>query len=115
MGKRKKAKKRQWPNLYSRTHRSGQVSYVVDLGLIKGKRERHSFQTKDSAAIFAEQKRTQRLNEGLAGLTLSSDIRHDAARASAILQPHGISLLEAANYFVKHVLAYKNAPPLADI
>jgi integrase len=115
MGKRKKAKRRQWPNVYSRTHRSGQVSYVVDLGLINGKRERHSFQTKDSATVFAEQKRTQRLNEGLTGVSLSPDVRHDAAKASAILQPHGISLLEAANYYVKHVLAYKDAPRLTDI
>ena len=32
-----KTNKRLWPNVYSRTHRSGQVGYMVDLGLINGK------------------------------------------------------------------------------
>ncbi|HEY0457474.1 MAG TPA: phage integrase SAM-like domain-containing protein, partial [Verrucomicrobiae bacterium] len=113
--KRKKANKRHWPNVYTRIHRSGQVSYVVDLGLVNDKRERHSFKTKGQAETFAEQKQTQRRNEGLAGLALSSDIRNDAAKAAAILSPHGISLLDAANYYTKHVLAYKNAPKLSDI
>jgi hypothetical protein len=31
-------------------------------------------------------------------LALSSDIRQDAAKAAAILAPHGVSLLQAAQY-----------------
>ena len=88
---------------------------MVDLGLINGKRERHSFQTKADAETFAEVKRTERINEGTAALGLSQEIRQDAAKAAAVLSPYGVSLLEAARYYAKHVLAYKTAPPLADI
>ena len=87
------------------------MSYVADLGLIDGKRERHSF-TKGDADTFAEQKRTQRLNEGLAGLALPQEVRNDVAEAAVILSPHGVSLLEPANYYATHVLAYKTAPEL---
>jgi len=30
-------RKRSWPNVYKRKHRSGQVGYVVDLGLVNNK------------------------------------------------------------------------------
>ena len=66
-----KSKKRQWPNVYSRTHSGGQASYVVDLGLVNGKRERHAFKDKVSADTFAEQKKVERQNEGTAALGLS--------------------------------------------
>lgn len=37
--------------MYGRTQRSGQVSYVVDLGLVNGKRERNSFKTKGEPCV----------------------------------------------------------------
>ena len=55
-------------NVYTRTHRSLEVSCVVDLGLINGKRERHAFKTKAEADTFAEQKRIEHQNEGMAAL-----------------------------------------------
>ena len=59
-----KAKLRQWPNVYKRVHRGGQAGFVVDLGLINGKREQHSFKTKGEADSFAELKRIERRNQG---------------------------------------------------
>jgi len=106
----KQRKKHQWPKVYSRQQLSGNVSYVVDLGLINGKRERFSFKTKTEAVTFAEQKRIERINEGTAALALPLDVRMDAAKAHAILSPHSVSLLDAAKYYQKHVLAYKDAP-----
>jgi hypothetical protein len=35
----KAKRKRSWSNVYTRVHGSGQVSYVVDIGQINGKRE----------------------------------------------------------------------------
>ncbi|MEI6705190.1 MAG: tyrosine-type recombinase/integrase [Deltaproteobacteria bacterium] len=109
--KRTKSKrKRSWPHVYSRKHRSGQASYVVDLGLINGKRERHSFKTKAEASTFAELKKTERQNQGTAALALPQAVKVDAAKASEILTPHSVSLQEAARYYVRHVIAYRNAP-----
>ena len=113
---RQNSKKRsQWPNVYKRVYASGQVGFLVDLGLLDGKRNRHSFQTKEEADTFADQKRVERLNEGTSALSLPQEVRQDAAKASLILAPHGVTLLEAATHYVKHVLAFKTAPLLGDI
>lgn len=113
--RRKTRKKRQWPNIYSRRHRSGEIGFVVDVGLVNGKRERHSFTTKEDAESFAALKRTERLNEGTAALGLSQSARMDASKALAILAPHDVTLLQAAEYYSKHVLAYRNAPLIPEV
>ncbi|MDB6021307.1 MAG: hypothetical protein JWQ04_1164, partial [Pedosphaera sp.] len=111
----RKSKKRQWPNVYEREHRSGEASFVVDLGLVNGKRERHSFTDKASANTFAEQKRVERLNEGTAALGLSRETRSDAAKAEKLLKPHGVTLEESAKYYLKHVISFRNAPTVDQI
>lgn len=113
--KRKTTAKRQWPNTYTRRHRGGQVSYVVDLGIISGKRERHSFKTREDANTFAELKRAEKKNEGTAALALSHGTRLEALKAEKILKPYNATLSEAANYYVKHVLAYRNSPLIPDV
>ena len=70
----KAKRKRSWPNVYTRVHGSGQASYVVDIGLINGKRERHSFKTKAEAGTFAELKRIERQNQGAAALAMPQAI-----------------------------------------
>ena len=111
----KPKKKRQWPNVYARTHRSGETGYIVDLGLINGNRERHSFASKAEADTFAETKRVERRNEGTSALALSQETRQDAAKAVGILSPHGVSLQQAAEYYAQHVLAYRDTPQASEI
>jgi integrase len=111
----KHAKRSKWPRIHIAKHRSGQVSYQVDLGFVEGKRKRVNFATKAEAEGFAEISRTARDNEGMAAFTLGQDIRLDAAKAHQKLAPHGITILEAAKYYEKHVLAYKTAPPVKEI
>ncbi len=117
----KKAKKsskrrpRQWPHVYSRTQRSGQVSYVVDLGLVNEKRERHSFKTKGDADIFAQLKRTERGNLGAKAVMLPTRTRQGAIEAEKILSGHDVTLVEAAQYYYDHVIAYRTAPVVSDI
>lgn len=113
--RRKTRKKRQWPNVYSRRHRSGEIGFVVDVGLVNGRRERHSFKTKEDADSFAALKRTERLNEGTAALGLSQSARMDASKALEILAPHDVTLLQSAEYYAKHVLAYRNAPLIPEV
>jgi integrase len=112
---RRKRKKRTWPNVYSRVHRSGETGFMVDLGLINGKRERHSFKTKEEADTFAEARRAERLNEGASALALSQVDRQDAAKALETLRPHNVTLTQSAEYYFKHVLAYRNAPLVPEI
>ena len=43
------------------------------------------------------------------------DIKLDAAKASRILAPHGVTILEVAKYYERHVLAYKTAPTVKEV
>ena len=114
-GKVKRRAGTRWPKIYKKVHRSGQVGYVADLGLINGKRERRSFQSKVEAETFGEMARVKKQNEGTAAFGISESVRVDASKASALLAPHGVSLVEAARYYIDHVLAYRNAPSLSQI
>ena len=110
-----KSKQHRWPKIRARRHRSGQIGYLVDLGLINGQRERHSFKTKPEAETFAELKRVERQNEGIAGLSLPQAVRVDASKAWGLLAPHGVSLQDSARYYLAHVVAYQTAPSVKQI
>jgi len=88
---------------------------MVDLGEINGKRERYSFKTREEADTFAELKKAEKQNQGVAALALSHAVKVDAAKAHAILGPHNVTQEEAAKYYFKHVIAYRNAPKLSEI
>ena len=51
--------------------RSGNVSYVVDLGLVNFKRDRYSFKTKEEAETFADIKANERKNQGVAAIIVN--------------------------------------------
>jgi integrase len=85
------------------------------LGLIHGKRSRHTFQTKAEAQTYAEQARISRQNQGAAAFAMSDSLRVDATKAHAILAPYNVTLAEAAQYYEKHVLVYRNAPLIKEI
>jgi phage-related minor tail protein len=65
--------------------------------LVDGKRDRQTFRKKDEAETYAERARIQKQNEGLTAFALPKEIRVDAAKATEILEPHGATLVEAAN------------------
>ncbi len=113
--KAKNGRRPPWPGVYERVHKSGNVSYVVDLGQINGRRDRTSFRTKYEANAFAEQKRTEKANHGASALAISQEIKMDAVKAHAILSPHSVTLHEAAQYYLNHVIAYRNSPPISEI
>ncbi len=111
MSKPKRAK--QWPPIYTQTNRSGQLTYYVDLRAVAGGRP--GFPTLAQAQTLAEQARIQRDNEGNAAFALPMDVKLDAAKANQILAAHGVTILEAAKYYERHVLAYKTAPTVKEI
>ena len=76
---------------------------------------RPGFPTLALAQTRAEQARVQKDNEGTAAFALPIAVKLDAFKANQILAPHDVSIIEAAKYYDKHVLAYKSAPPVKDI
>jgi integrase len=111
----KRASRKSWPPIYKRTHRSGQVGYLVDLGHVTGQRIRKTFSTKADAETFAEQARVAHKNEGVAAFSLPQEARVSAAKCLGKLAPYNATLEEAVDYYVKHVLRYRNAPTVAEI
>jgi integrase len=109
-----KAKRvKQWPRIYTQPNRNGQPTYYVDLRSVGAGRP--GYATLAEARTRAEQARIGRANDGNAAFTLSQHIRLDAFKASEILAPHDVTILEAAKYYQKHVLAYKSAPTVKEI
>jgi integrase/recombinase XerD len=109
----KKARADKWPRIYKQSNRNGDFTYYVDLRAVDGGRP--GFPILADAKIRAEQARAERVNEGTLAFALPAHVRLDAAKAHQILAPHNISILEAAKYYQKHVLAYKSAPLVKDI
>jgi integrase/recombinase XerD len=92
----------EWPAIYSRCNARGQVtSWRVDCG---GKeRLRFSFKTKAEAEGKAELLRVQRRNEGESAFLFSAVDRIDAQAALDLLRPHGASLRQAADFYLRNV------------
>jgi site-specific recombinase XerD len=106
-------KAKEWPQVYPRFNAKGQItSYRVDCG---GKdRLRFSFKTKTEASGKAELLRIQRKNEGNAILDFSAAERIDAQAALELLRPHGATLREAAQFYVRNVATIAVAKTAAE-
>ena len=70
--------------------------------------ERRTFAEKSEAETFAKQQRIRRRNEGSSAFALKAADRIDAERALQLLKPHGRTLREAADFFVKHLPVIKS-------
>jgi hypothetical protein len=98
------------PNVYKRKPRSGQVSYVVDIGLIKGRRERQSFKTKAEAEVFAELKEPSARTK-VSQISLCPMKSKWMQPKPAYYWPRTASVSKKLpKYYLKHVVAYQNAP-----
>lgn len=95
--------KKAWPKITKIVLKTGGEVYRVD-ARIKRKGKRYQCQTKSEAQTLAEQLRIQRENEGTASLNLSAHDRAEAAEALDRLRPHGRTLVEAVNYFIRHAV-----------
>lgn len=96
--------KTQWPNIRERTTRVKNNAYhywVVDLGMVDGKRKFLNFKTREEAEKEAEKKRIERNKIGNDAKRLSEDHKRDAAKALEVLKGNS-SLTAAADFFMKH-------------
>jgi integrase len=106
-------KKPTWPKIYPFTYPSKLKGFMVDLRAVGGRRP--VFPTKIEAETRAEQARIEKANQGTAAFALPLSVKLDASKANAMLAPHGVTILEAAKFYQKNVLAYKTAPTIREI
>jgi hypothetical protein len=70
---------------------------------IAGKRERKFFETKKAAETYVHLKEIELLNHGKEGALFSTEDRILMQRAKEILKPHGKTVLDAAEFYAKHL------------
>ena len=106
-------KAREWPYVYPRINAKGQItSWRVDCG---GKpRVRFALKTKPEAEGKAEVLRNQRFNEGRAILDFSAADRIEAQAALELLRPHGATLRDSANFYLRNISTISTAKTVAE-
>jgi hypothetical protein len=112
--KRTARKTKEWPYVYPRVNARGEItSWRVDCG---GKpRLRFAFKTKAEADGKADLLRNQRFNEGRAILDFSAADRIDAQAALQLLRPHGATLRDAANFYLRNISTISTAKNVSDV
>ena len=110
-------KKADWPIIKKRVYPTGNLAWVVDCGMVDGKRPRFTYDKKGEAETKAEQLRIEREKDGNAIFTLSAHDQTDAGRALSILAPFNVSLSVAAEFYKAHaglIQTKKTASQVAD-
>ena len=91
----------QWPKIKETRHKNGAKAWMVD-ARIGGKGERLFFKSKGEAETKAEHLRITRKNQGTAGVAIPEKVRVDAIECVRLLDPLGVSLRDAVDYFIAH-------------
>jgi integrase/recombinase XerD len=108
-----KSKTKLWPPIHKLTYTSGETAWQVAC-MVKGKRIREAFPTKEEAEARAAQIRQMVDNEGAAAFSLPADTRAEAAKCTELLKPYGATITEACHHFVEKVLKFREAPAVAE-
>ena len=108
MARPKGSKAKTWPLIRQRPQTPFHP-WMVDCGMIDGKRVRYAFRTKEEAEGKAAILRAQRKGEGEDAFALAKLDRTDAEAALEVLKPHGLTLLEAAKFYVQNIALVRDS------
>jgi hypothetical protein len=84
------------------------LKYVVR-SKISGNWERKFFKTKAEADTYVQQKEIELLNQGREGVQFPSWLRIQAQQSQDRLQPHGKTISDAVDFYIKHLEATKRS------
>jgi integrase len=79
---------------------------------VHGRWERRFFATEAEGKTYAAQKEIELLNEGIEGVNFPSELRVMAQAANRLLEPHGKTIADAAQFYHKHLEATMRSVPL---
>jgi len=111
---RKSKSKPSWPPILAREYPSGKTAFQIAV-MVDGQRIRETFKTRAEAETRAQEIRAMRQREGAAAFTLPMEHRVEAAKSLDKLRQYNATIAEAVDYYVKHVLIYRNAPTVREI
>jgi integrase len=72
-------------------------------------RPRRTFSSAQEAHTFAKLKRIERDNYGVSAVSMDEKLRGDTLTAQRLLAPYGISVLQAAEYYISHMQRLKES------
>ena len=104
-----KSSKSSWPPIVSLKYPSGKIAFQVAC-MIQGKRIREAYPIKAEAETRAAQIRQMVDNEGAAAFSLGASVRVEAGKCVEKLKPFNATITEAVDYYVDHVLAFRDTP-----
>jgi integrase len=89
--------------------------YVVEGLRIGGKRVRRFFPTRREASVFLRHTLAQLRKEGEAGLSMSPELRAEAARTAEKLLPYGKTLTDAVTFYLRHLESVHRTATVAEL
>ncbi len=105
--------KESWPIIRPRLNKSGKImSWMVDGGMMDGRRVRFFYKTKDEAETKAGLMRVKRKNEGETSFGMSAYTLQDTKAALALLSPHNVTLKAAAEFYLANLDVIRSAKPV---
>lgn len=90
------------------------LKFVVSSHL-EGRRQRKFFETKREAETYVELKEVELHNQGVEGVTFSTELRVLAQRAATILNPFGKTVLDAAKFYAQHLQTISSSRKVAEV
>jgi integrase len=93
--------------LRERTYASGLIGWQLDYGVVNGRRKQVAFSRLKEAQKALKDAQTARQRHGEMGVALTTAELADAMLASGKLAEHGVSLIEAVDFYLAHAKAVK--------
>src|SRR5258708_4513720 len=111
MARPKGTKTKEWPLIRYRPV-TPYRPWMVDCGMMDGRRVRFAFATKELAQGKAALMRIQRKGDGDTSFSMLKFDRVDAETALDLLKPHSVTLLQAAEFYVQNVSVIRDQKPV---
>jgi integrase len=77
-------------------------------------RPRRTFSNAEEAKAFANLKKIERKNRGTLGVSMDEKLRGDAIESQRILEPYGVSILDAARDYIRRVEVVTKSKSVSD-
>jgi integrase len=108
-------KSKEWPHIYPKVNKLGDISWWVDLRAVNAKPKRPTFPTKAAAEARAQAARTEREREGKEAANFPYADRVMALHCINRLKPHGVTLDAAVDDYMKHILPSRTSKTVSQI
>jgi hypothetical protein len=89
----------------------GETYWLVTIPKLGGGRQKRHFKEFNEAEKFYQETEELLLNQGTVAMAVSDRVRVEALEGQRILEPYGVTIPDAARFYVKHVEAQKKAAP----